>query len=507
MSRVGGLPAVTVELGGAALPPAELRSLGSVRVQQRLSLPTLCELVFLDPRGTLASTRLAPGTSLRVSTTAQVEPLFTGEVTAVEYAHKAGGPREVRVRGYDVLHRLRKRQPVRAHVQVTPRDVARELVADLGLSVEAAAPGPLWRHLVQHGQSDLDFLAELADRCGLYLVLRAGTLRLVTLEGEGEPVPLLLGESLLEATVEVNGDPACRVVSADGWDPLMARHHSARVSQARQGRKVEVEAPPSLLGSPGERALVNELAEGDSHAEAAAQAELDHRSAREVVLSALAEGDSRLRPGARVEVRGITPAVSGQYVLTAVNHLLDAQRGFVSELSSAPPPRLARARAGHSAATLGVVSRVDDPENRGRVRATLPAYGGVETDWMQVLSAGAGAGRGLVMLPDVGDPVLLVLADGDPARGVVLGGLFGELSPTDPGVEQGAVRRYTVRTSGGHLIRLDDVGRTLRVEDGTGSYLELAPSGVRLHAKVALDIEAPGQPVVIRGQTIDFQRG
>ncbi|HLL00860.1 MAG TPA: phage baseplate assembly protein V [Myxococcaceae bacterium] len=505
MSRVNGLPALSIELGGAALQASELRGLSSVRVQQRLSLPTLCELIFVDPRGSLARNTVAAGTALRVSTGNQTEPLFSGEVTAVEYVHVAGGPREMRVRGYDVLHRLRKRQPVRAHVQVALRDVARELVADLGLSVEASTPGPLWRHLVQHGQSDLDFLVELADRCGMYLVLRDRALRLVTLEGEGEPLPLLLGEGLLEATVEVNGDPACRVVSAHGWDPLRATHHSARASRARQGHRVSVEAPPEQLGSPGERALVNELTEADAHAEAAAQAELDHRSAREVVLTAQAEGDARLRPGARVEVRGITPAVAGRYVLTAVNHVVDLQRGFVSELSSAPPPRRARTRA--SAATLGVVSRVDDPEGLGRVRATLPAYGGVETEWMQVLCLGAGAGRGLVMLPDVGDQVLLVLADGDPSRGLVMGGLFGTQAPEDTGVESGAVRRYTVRTAGGHLLRFDDAGRTLRLEDSEGSYLELKPSGVRLHAKAPLDLEAPGQPVVIRGQSIDFQRG
>ncbi len=464
MSRINGLPALSIELGGTSLPPAELRSLSMVRVQQRLSLPTQCELIFVDPRGRLAQDGVPAGTTLRVSSGTQTEPLFAGEVTAVEYVHVAGGPREMRVRGYDVLHRLRKRQPVRAHVQVALRDVARELVADLGLSVEADSPGPLWRHLVQYGQSDLDFLAELADRCGMYLLLREGTLRLVTLEGDGEPLPLVLGEGLLEATVEVNGDPACRVVSAEGWDPLRATHHSARASRARQGRRVSADAPPDQLSSPGERALVNELTEADAHAEAAAQAELDHRSAREVVLTAQAEGDARLRPGARVEVRGITPAVAGQYVLTAVNHVVDLQRGFVSELSSAPPPRRARTRS--SAATLGVVSRVDDPDGLARVRATLPAYGGVETEWMQVLCLGAGAGRGLVMLPDVGDQVLLVLADGDPSRGLVMGGLFGDQAPQDTGVESGSVRRYTARTAGGHLLRLDDAGRTLRLEDG-----------------------------------------
>jgi hypothetical protein len=64
-----------------------------------------------------------------------------------------------------------------------------------------------------------------------------------------------------------------------------------------------------------------------------------------------------------------------------------------------------------------------------------------------------------------------------------------------------------VRTAEGHKLVLDDAGRTLRLEDGTGSYLELKPSGLRLHSKVPLEIEAPGQPVVIRGDSIDFRRG
>ncbi|MFP2934313.1 phage baseplate assembly protein V, partial [Pyxidicoccus sp. 3LG] len=176
-----------------------------------------------------------------------------------------------------------------------------------------------------------------------------------------------------------------------------------------------------------------------------------------------------------------------------------------SELSSAPPPRRVRTRA--SAVTLGVVSRVDDPDSKGRVRCTLPAYGGVETDWMQVLAAGGGSGKGLMLLPDVKDTVLLVLGGEDPARGVVVGGLYGGDGPPDAGVEGGSVRRYTLLTPGGHKLRLDDEGRTLRLEDGTGSYLELAPGGVKLHSKVALEVEAPGQDVVIRGRSIDFRRG
>ncbi|MFP2905216.1 hypothetical protein ACLESD_09200 [Pyxidicoccus sp. 3LFB2] len=194
MSRMRGLPELRIEAGGTLLPVADLRSLSSVHVQQRLAMPAQCELTFTDPRGTLASSGIPPGTSLRVAAASGTDDLFLGEVTAVEYVHATGGAREVRVRGYDVLHRLRKRQPVRAHVQVTLEDLARELASGLGLSVQAAAPGPLWRHLIQHGQSDLDFLVERADRCGLYPVAARRHAAAGDAGGRGQPrCRLLLG--------------------------------------------------------------------------------------------------------------------------------------------------------------------------------------------------------------------------------------------------------------------------------------------------------------------------
>lgn len=504
MKSVQGLPELRVEVAGAPLGDEDLRTLESVRVHQGLSLPAQCELIFARPRGVLATRGLPPGSALRVSVAARAEPLFVGEVTAVEYVYGLSGARRVRVRGYDKLHRLRKRQPVRAHVQVTPADLARELVTDLGLSVEASEPGPLCRHLIQHGQSDLELLVEQTERCGLWLALEGNVLHLLSLEGHGEPVPLVVGESLLEANVEVNGDPACRSVSTTGWNVLQGELYPASQSEGHVGRSVEAAVDPGQVGGSGERTLVNTSAEGSAHAEALARAELEQRLAREVVLTGVAEGDPRLRPGARVELRGVVPSVAGRYVLTSVTHTLDARQGFVSELSTAPPPPRARPRA--SPVMPGVVSRVDDPENKGRVRVSLPTCGDVETDWMQVLCAGAGAGKGLVMLPDVGDSVLLLLSEEDPARGVVVGGLYGTGLPPDPGVTGAAVRRFNLLTSGGLKLRFNDETRTVRVEDSLGSYLQLSPGVVRLHAETALEIEAPGKAITLEAATIDFRR-
>jgi len=500
------LPEVQVEAEGVSLAAEDLYALVGIRVQQRLSLPALCELTFSDPPGPLAAAaRLEPGTALRVMVAGQQEPLFAGQVTAVEHCYEPAHGREIRVRGYDLLHQLRKRQSVRAHVQVTTRDLAQELVAGLGLTVQAAEPGPLWPRLMQHRQSDLELLQEVAERCGLYLALRGNVLHLLTLQGTGATLPLALGETLLEARIEINADAACRSVAAVGWDTSRVETHEGQVSQARVGRAVSAGIVPASVGGSGKRELVDEGTPNDDHAAGIAQAELDLRLAREVTFWGVAEGDSRLRPGTPVEITGVADAVAGRYVLSAITHLIDARKGFISEISSYPPAQRPRARS--SVATPGVVTQIDDPEKLGRIRVSLPTYDNVETDWMGVLSAGAGVGKGFMTLPDIGDHVLVLFAHEDPGQGIVLGGLYGAHEPPDVGIEGGAVRRYTLLTPGGQRIRLDDGQHTIRLENSGGSYCELSPQKVRVHAAVDLEIEAPGQTVVIRGKNIDFERG
>ncbi len=506
MNPLLALPEVVIEADGTALAAEGLQALSELRVQQRLSLPTLCELVFIETTGSFASVaHLTRGTALRVLVAGKPEPLFVGQITALEYCYTPDHGHELRVRGYDLLHQLRKRQSVRAHVQVTTQDLARELVADLGLTVQAAEPGPLWPQLIQHRQSDFELLQESAEKCGLYLAVRENILHLLTLQGSGASVPLLLGETLLEARIEINAETLYRSVAVAGWDSSRMLTHKGQASQPRVGRTVTDEITPAHVGGNGKRELVDEGTLSDDHALGIAQAELDARAAREITLWGVTEGDPRLHPGTPVDVSGVAEAVTGRYVLSAVTHSIDAQRGFITEISSEPPPP--RARVHSSVGAPGVITQIDDPEKLGRVRASLPTYGDVETDWIPVLSAGAGVKKGLMVFPDIGDHVLILLAHEDPGQGVVLGNLYATEKPPDVGLAGGSVRRYTLQTPGGQRILLDDEHKTLRLENSDGSYYELGEHKVRLHSTVDLEIEAPGQKVVIRGKHIDFERG
>ncbi|HKV88850.1 MAG TPA: phage baseplate assembly protein V [Candidatus Dormibacteraeota bacterium] len=504
MKQLDTLPRLTVSVDGRNLDDRSAASLESVVVLCRLAMPSVCELRFADPPGPLsAGDALMPGTTFRVTVSAQGGPVFEGQVTAVTHRHDADRGHELLIRGYDVLHRLRKRQRPRVLSSTSAGQLARELTADLGISVRAATDGPKLDRIIQHRQSDLELLVDVCGAGGLYPVMRGGVLHLLTLDGDGEPVELNLGMNLLEARVEVNGDLASSSVSAAGWHPLVGNPGRGQAGSPRVGRRVAIDISAGKLGGLDSRSLIDESVSSDGMADALAQAELDRRVSSEVAFHGLVDGDSRLRPGARVTVSGVASQFSGTYVLTEVKHRIDEAGGFTSELDTTPPD--ARPRPHATVATPAVVTKVDDPDGLGRVQVTLPTFGDIQTGWMPVLGLGAGKGKGLVLMPDVGDEVLLLLAHEDPDQGIVIGGLYGAGGPVDPGIVGGATRRFSLLTAGGSKVRIDDHDKSIRIQDPTGSFVEMTPQKVTVHAEVDLEIASPGHRMTFKAKAVDFE--
>jgi len=156
-------------------------------------------------------------------------------------------------------------------------------------------------------------------------------------------------------------------------------------------------------------------------------------------------------------------------------------------------------------ATLGIVIDTDDPEQRYRVKARFPALGDTHSDWMPVLSLGAGASKGFAVVPEPDDEVLVLFPDGDPARGIVLGGLYGGKSAPGERPAQGA-RDFVLLSPSGPRVTLNGVEALMRLESGGGDTFEMTPDGTLLRAKQDLTIEAPGRTIKIRAAHVEFEK-
>jgi hypothetical protein len=266
-----------------------------IRVQEVMGFPALCEVAFID---SLAGPIVSPslGESLRIELPDEGGLLFTGEVTALSHAYESNGLHTLTVRAYDVLHRLRKRQSMRAFIDIT-------LGALIG---------------VQHRQSDFGLLLEVCRRAGLFPIVAGETLRLVSLEGYGHAVQLTLGEKLLEAEVEANGDKVLDSVESLAWNALTVDVHRAVATNPRGGAEIGSSVSAGDVGGSGDRYLVNGLVFDEAQAGGLAQAELDIRAASGATIRGVAEGTAELHVGMPVEVSGVDDDFAGRYVVTYI---------------------------------------------------------------------------------------------------------------------------------------------------------------------------------------------
>jgi uncharacterized protein involved in type VI secretion and phage assembly len=107
------------------------------------------------------------------------------------------------------------------------------------------------------------------------------------------------------------------------------------------------------------------------------------------------------------------------------------------------------------------VTDVKDPEGKARVKVRFPVLSGsYDSWWARTLQAGAGDGRGMAILPEVGDEVLVGFERGDNRHPVVIGGLFSQKAafPTAKGtlLKNAKTNVRTITSREGHVIELSD---------------------------------------------------
>jgi uncharacterized protein involved in type VI secretion and phage assembly len=114
---------------------------------------------------------------------------------------------------------------------------------------------------------------------------------------------------------------------------------------------------------------------------------------------------------------------------------------------------------------IGLVTSNKDPDGLCRVKVALPWLAdGFETDWARVASPMAGPGRGLYLLPEVDDEVLVGFAHGRLDSPFVIGALWNGKDKPPENNSDGKNNRRSLTSRSGHVIRLTDTQGEERIE-------------------------------------------
>lgn len=475
---LSSLPTPTIEVDGASVPPVVMARLGWLRVRRELNRPSACEF---EIEAAVPEISVGAKVSVRIAD----QTIFVGGVTAIERHLGPDGVQRLRFRAFGSGHRLRLGGRTQAHLTATLAEVFEAAAAQAGLEFTAEADSIRWPRTLQVGESDLALVNRLAAAVGL--AWREDGDRLILFDPAQAPVhDLTWGAELIEARVIHDDGRPPGPVLVFGWDPV---RRSAVQGRAGEGPGADAIFTGGLFGS-------------DAEAEQLAGSRSGALTAQSGTLRAVLRGDPKWYPGMAARLSG----EEVRHRLTSVEQVLDAVSGWVTLVDSEPLP--AEPEPAQAAGfALATVLEVDDPDTACRVRVSLDALGELESEWLPVLTPGAGDGRGVLSLPRVGDLVVVLHALADPGRGVVLGGLYPDAAPQDGGLSGGEIDSHLWLGPDGQKLTLSATSDRVVVANRGGSRLEFTESAVTLHAAADLTIAAPGRRLLIRADTVDFERG
>lgn len=544
-----------VEIGGRPFPPALGALLLEGYVDDSANVPDLFVLRYSDQDGTFlgkTGVRIGDAVVLSVQTSGPTGPerLLSGEVTALETELGSDGAYTV-VRGLDHSHRLFRGRRVEAYLQSTAADIARTVALRAGLRAGTIdAPGPVLEHVAQDGINDWDFLRTLADEAGAVLDVTDGALHFTTAtdaatapSGAGgarqDPLVVEKGVNLLVLRGTVTSADQVPDVEVRGWD-VAGKQEIVAVAPARtRSASLEGTGPGDLAGTFDSPRYVAPATVFDQPArcEAAATALAARLAGGFAELDGIARGNPRLRSGAAVSLVGVGAPFEGRYTLSASRHEFSATgyRTSFSVSHSSERSLFGIASGGavrhdRPAAFPGVlnavVTAVQDPEAQGRVKVKFPLLSDTyESGWVRTVQLGAGPSRGSVVLPEVGDEVLVAFAQGSFQQPFVLGGLHnGQDLPDKPwgehvGSTDGAVERRAFVSRTGMLVEfVETPGEerlTLSTHGGaqTVSLIQKGAAGIEIRsegpvavtAKDRVDVTTSTGDVTVKGRNVTVE--
>lgn len=275
--------------------------------------------------------------------------LFDGRINLLEAGFDERSAPSLVVQAEDALQEFRLRSRTRVFQDFTDAKIIQSIAADHGLTanIELSAPQVTHARIAQLHQNDLAFLLDRVLAIGAMVWVEQQTLVVRDTVSTGGPGALTYGENLQSFTVRADVRNQASAHGVAGWDvtskqPIaQSANESDLLSDSNNGRSGG-EVLAEGFG-PRLETMVDAMPMSTAEAASLATAAYRRNAAEFVTGSGVAVQVPTLRAGNAIDVVGVGPLFSGNYQVTAVRHLFDAEHGFRTEFD-VRRPRLARPR-------------------------------------------------------------------------------------------------------------------------------------------------------------------
>ncbi|MEA2136246.1 MAG: hypothetical protein QOC68_4155 [Solirubrobacteraceae bacterium] len=530
-------PLYRILVAGQEIDPAEANCVHEIKITDWLRLPDVCTLQVGypakaegEPFQALDDSKFEIGKELEVKLGATDETvtqtLFKGEIVTVEPEFHAGSVAMV-VRAYDKTHRMMRSRKQRVFFQQTVSDIVGKVCREYGLNATTKASGDPHDAVIQHNETDFEFVQRLGRRIGFEFVVDASDVTFAPPDANGEKVELSYPDDLRSFRPRITAVQQVEKVNVRGFD-----------FKAKRGVLATATSPQQVTGAGITRKQVSSKFAGavleiggqsfdkQGEAKVMAQAMLDQLANAYLGAEGSCAGNPKIKAGILLKISGVGRNYSGTYRVAKATHVLRGGAGYVTSFSnSAGEHTLLGQSAGNGSGALqansimvGVVTNNNDPEKLGRVKVKLPAMSDTESFWAPVLLPAGGKERGISMLPMPDTQVVIAFENGDPSHPYVIGTMFNgkdtpgdEMAVTDGSFALKSDKKALIRAKEDITLQSDKGKWIVKIDGGeitetvkTGGYTGQFDGAWKLTGKQAITIES-NQSVTIKAPTITVE--
>jgi phage protein D len=447
----------SITVDGAEVDEALSHRIREVRVLNYLRLPDMCTFSAAFPKGKegqgepIDEHPFEIGKQLEIKLGARealtTSSLFKGEIVSLEL-HFGPGSVELLVRGFDHSHVLLRSRKMRTFQNQTSSDIVEKIVKEAGFEAKSDPSGEPHAFIQQDNETDWDFIWRLAERIGFEFVVEGKTAHFRKQKPD-DPVQLEWPKTVRSFSPRVTAIQQVKQVTLKAHDPKTKQAIDVTVADPQQIAQIGVDRASIQQAFDGDSIhIATEPVKSQAEGQALAQALLDKLANGYIAAEGVCDGNPAIKAGAALQVTGLGQKFSGTYRVAAATHVLRGGSTYETRFANSPAHTLlgaVGAAGGGSGGSgfgaqlvLGVVTNNSDPDDMGRVRVQYPALGSdVEGAWARVVTPSAGNKRGLLMLPVVGEEVLVAFEHEDTTRPYVIGSLFNGVDKPGDDLLQG----------------------------------------------------------------------
>lgn len=335
-------PAYKILIDGSELPSEVEVDILSVTVNQYIKGADMfvIEVNIWDP-GTqefkwIDEDQFAVGheIEIKIGYADNLKSMMQGEITALAPEYETEKAPQLKVQGYDRLHRFRRGTKTRSFIEMKDSQVAEQIARELNLQSQATDSQVIHPYLLQHNQTDIDFLLERAKRIHYEVDVTNRTLIFRPVANDrGKSITLKFGENLQTFYPRMTTHGQVSEIIVQGWNPntkeaVVGRAGSGDHTSTMAGETVGAAVTEGAFGAT-KKFIVDKCLFNQAEAQQIAKAKYNNMLLNFINGEGTVIGEPEMIAGEVIELSGLGRRFNGLYYVVSVQHIVNPE-GYVT---------------------------------------------------------------------------------------------------------------------------------------------------------------------------------